>query len=37
MIFRENEVVMKHLKKLSFVFIIILKCPNYGTSAGLTA
>jgi arginyl-tRNA--protein-N-Asp/Glu arginylyltransferase len=30
MICREKEVVMKHLKKLSLVFIIILKCPNYG-------
>lgn len=31
MICREKEVVMKHLKKLSLVFIIILKCPNYGS------
>lgn len=37
MICRENEVVMKHFNALSFVFIIILKCPNYGRSEGLTA
>jgi len=37
MICHENEVVMKHLKTLSLVFILILKCPNYGRSEGLTA